>query len=787
MPCVARRVSLSIAWSRSRACLASTVPLALAAALTAVPVCAQPSADTSAAPARVDSTPSEGAAAPVPAAFSLADTTAAPAPPVSSLADTTRPVMFLHETLVTGARYPRAYYESPQALSFVSRAQLRALTPNVLGDALSTLPGVDMSKDSPWEQRPILRGLGGQRVVVLMDGCPVNSARGNGPHPSLVDPSQVERIEVVRGPSSVAYGSDALGGAINIITREAPLAEGRAFRGAATLGGSSVDRQRNGNLELMPRLGKLAAYLSAGNRRALNYVIPTFGRLPHSGFRDWNALANLRYPLTGHMTLRGRWQLYRGSAIGLPGLKTDVPGFLQEFSFPDYDRDAASLSLTRENPDTWLARAHATLYWQRERRNFYSHQEVDTSAFFPPPGVPFNAIQFTNQDRHFDLNTLGLQAQVISRRGARSLLSGGVDVASDRTDGDNIRHRYWDDAYGTRVLTGADKVTASVPDGTFASAAAFAQSEWFLDPRLTVNAGARLTHYRYRTRFGLKAQGSSPATSTYFQPMRTDDNALSGSLGVVLALRPDLHATANVANGYRQPNAQDLFFDGPASVGTVLGNPALKPEKSVSFDLGLRWGPGDVGLAGNLFYSTFDDLIEAIQVVAPSAPGAPATYQYVNIASARTMGGEFEGEVRFLRRYEARLSLAAAIGDITNAAAILELYGVAQNRAPLPDVPPFKGTAAVRWRDASGRVWVEPSARWSWRTNRLPLPTPGVPAFSTFKKEWLVGDVMVGARLPRGQKLVAGVRNIGNRVYRQSVGSLDEPGRSFVGSLTVEF
>ncbi len=107
--------------------------------------------------------------------------------------------------------------------------------------------------------------------------------------------------------------------------------------------------------------------------------------------------------------------------------------------------------------------------------------------------------------------------------------------------------------------------------------------------------------------------------------------------------------------------------------------------------------------------------------------------------------------------------------------------------APLPNVPPFKGTAALRWRDASGRFWVEPSARWSWRTNRLPLPTPGVPFFTSFKKEWFVGDLMAGVRLPRGQKVVAGVRNIADRVYRQAVGSLDEPGRSFVGSLTVEF
>src|SRR6185436_16773356 len=103
----------------------------------------------------------------------------------------------------------------------------------------------------------VLRGLGGQRVLVLVDGMPMNCARGNGPHPSLVDPTQIDRIEVVRGPSSVAYGSDALGGAINIITREASFTgPDQTFRGAAMIGGSTADDQGNGALELMKRIGK---------------------------------------------------------------------------------------------------------------------------------------------------------------------------------------------------------------------------------------------------------------------------------------------------------------------------------------------------------------------------------------------------------------------------------------------------------------------------------------------------------------------------------------------------
>jgi hemoglobin/transferrin/lactoferrin receptor protein len=691
--------------------------------------------------------------------------------------------------VVTGARYPRAYYESPQALSFITRTQIREQAPATTGDALENVPGVEMSKDSPWEQRPTLRGLGGQRVIVLMDGCPLNSARGNGPHPSLLDPAQIERIEVVRGPSSVAYGSDALGGAINIITRQAPPADDRWLRGSATIGGSSVDRQKNGYLELMPRIGKLTAFLSGGGRRALDYTLPQIPgsgfaapRQPHSGFKDYNGLANLRYPISDRTTLKGSYQLYRGSDIGLPGLHVEVPGFLQDFLFPVYDRDAAHVTLEHDYADSWFANSLARVYWQREHRNFYSHEEID-AAFFPPVFPPGTRTVIENQDRFFDLTTWGFQTQVTSRKTARYRMSTGIDVARDETGGNNVKHDYAVDAYGTPTLPVTNTTTASVPVGNFDNLAGYLQSEWYVAPQWTVTGGGRLTHYRYRTERTLRSE----ASGAYFDPKSVDDNALCGSLGLVYAPIADLHLTANVANGFREPNAQDLFFNGPASVGTVLGNPNLKPEKSVSYDAGLRWGPGDLALAGNLFYSTYDDLIDAIQVAPPPAPGAPATYQYVNITNARIWGGEVEGEWRFRSQYSARASLAGAIGDITNAAAILQLYGVVQSQAPLPNVPPIRGTAGLRWREGRNRFWIEPGVRWAWRTNRLGLPTPGVPAFTQFKKEWLVGDVMIGGRLPSGQRLIVGVRNIADCAYQLPVGSIEEPGRSFVGSLSVDF
>ncbi len=711
------------------------------------------------------------------------------AEPASAFADTSKPVTFLKETVVTGARYPRRYYESPQALSFLSRGQLRELAPMVVGDALQQLPGVDNSKDSPWEQRVVLRGLSGQRVLVLMDGIPMNSARGNGPHPSLVPTELVDRIEVVRGPSSVSYGSDAIGGAVNVITREAmPAPDGKSsgMSGSAQVGGGSADHLFGGQATLAPYMGKLGLLVSGGWHNAKDFEAPN-GTVANSAYKDATGSMSARYDLSDRLTLRAGYQAYRGKDIGIPGLSFAFPGASQEFAFKNYDRDLAHLTLDHHYANGWLENTRIRGYWQRERRNFFSTQDlsaaqVNNFGVAPRAGMT-NVI--TDQDRFFDLDTYGGQIQLTSKRHEGYRWTAGLDAASDRTSGDNQRRRTYHfpaAAGGDSAGATAVRVTQSVPNGTFDNYGAYFQNDWYLNPKWTLSTGARVTHYRYRSEAGPLAPGFS------FTARSTDNDAGSGSIGLVYEPVQDLHLSANVASGYRQPNAQDLYFDGAASVGFVIGNPSLNPEKAMSYDLGLRWGHGGLALSGNAFVTTFEDFIDALPVASvPEAQGQP-TYQYANIAKARTYGGEAEGEATFMRDWRVRSTLAGTIGEITSADAILKLYGVAGvDKAPLTGVPPLKGSTSLRWTEPSSRIWVEGATRWSWRTNRLPLPTPGVGQLTDFKKEWIVADISAGAKLANRQRIVIGVRNLADREYRQALGSLDEPGRSFYATLSSEF
>lgn len=721
---------------------------------------------------------------------------AAEAKPRSAFADTSKPVLFLKETLVTGSRYPRVYFDSPQALSFIGRTQLRESAPIVIGDVLGMLPGVDNSKDSPWEQRPIVRGLSGQRVLVLMDGVPMNSARGNGPHPSLVNPSQIERVEVVRGPSSVSYGSDAIGGAINIITREAPAAtSGHSITGAASLTGSTADHQWGGSIDLAPRIGKFGAFLSTGFRRAKDFESPA-GTVPNSAFDDFNSLINLRYDFSEHLSLKGGYQMYRGSDIGIPGLSSPTasypPGMTTVFHFKNYDRDLAHLTLDHHYTSSWIASSLVKVYWQAERRNFFSTEEIAAAHYaefgvFGAPGA--STYRRTEQDRLLDLTTHGAQIQFSSVKTERYFFTMGVDVGRDHTAGDNVRRRgyHFDGVSGDSAGTITRRVTASLPKGKFDNYAMWWQNQMFFGPRWTVSGGLRWTEYRYHTEAGPSIPASGPSPPVDFPEYKVNQSKPCGSLGIVYAPQQDLRLSFNVANGYRQPTAQDLFFKGAGSVGFVIGNPLLKPEQSVSMDTGLRWSAGGLALSGNLFYSTFTDMIDALNVPAVPEASGQLTYQYKNIAKARMWGGEAEGEWAFGGGWRARATATGAVGDIIGVDAIRALYGVNADTAPLPNVPPFHGTFGVRWTGSSGRGWVEGTSRYSWRTNRLGLPVAGVSQIGAFKAEWMAFDVMSGCRFGKGQRALIGVRNVANMLYRQAFGSLDEPGRSFVATLSSSF
>lgn len=202
------------------------------------------------------------------------------------------------------------------ATSVVGRAQLqRQQSPNV-GDALRHEPGMAVASDSAQGQNPVIRGLGKERMVLLVDGMRFNSAQPVGAIASFISMGLAERVEVVKGPASVLYGTGALGGAINVQMPQARFEPGLGLRAQAGfdsasrgLRGAAVGNFSEGDHALM--LG-----LSASKDR--DYKAPG-GKMAHTGYDSRAFIGQYRYRLDGQQQLCVSAQHEREDDVWYPG------------------------------------------------------------------------------------------------------------------------------------------------------------------------------------------------------------------------------------------------------------------------------------------------------------------------------------------------------------------------------------------------------------------------------------------------------------------------------------
>src|SRR5918992_4784275 len=184
--------------------------------------------------------------------------------------------------VVTGTVSERSRDELVTSTSVLAGANLDRQLEGTLASTIQGQPGVAMTSMGPATGRPVIRGLSGDRVVVLEDGLrPGDMSSTSGDHAVSVDPTSAKRIEVVRGPMSLLYGSSALGGVVNVVREEIPASLPEHTHGAATLSGSSVDRAGAGSGTVVTRVGNFAFRGDGSYRRAEGGGGPEGGLVQH--------------------------------------------------------------------------------------------------------------------------------------------------------------------------------------------------------------------------------------------------------------------------------------------------------------------------------------------------------------------------------------------------------------------------------------------------------------------------------------------------------------------------
>ena len=590
-----------------------------------------------------------------------------------------RTSVWVEPVTVTATRAPLEARLSPLPTEALSEDRLRREQSVSLAHALAALPGINALTTGRQIGKPVIRGLTGPRVLVLEDGSRLEDYSWSDEDGPSVDARLAQRVEVIRGPASVLYGSDALGGVVNVIPEELPDANGgpRATRTGFEISAAS----NNAELEGAARVEGASAgwgWRVFGIGRFASSLHTPAGELDNTGFGALSGEAAVgTRGARGSTTLR--YTRYGGE---FKLLEAEGPASGEQGG-PERKLSDDRVQLASEYLMGGL-RLETKAQWQRHSLIEVSDTGVSAGGQ-PLEGTAFDLL----------LNTFTLDALAHHTAGAR--VNGTLGV-SGVTQSNDTRGRI-----------------PLVPNARMRSGAVFGFEQASLG-RVRVLAGARVDVRRLRAdpnaKLGLSAQ-------------TRDYTAFAGNVGIVYRVAAAA-LTANVGRAWRAPTLFELFSNGPhlGEARYEIGDVDLKPEAGTNLDLGVRWQGEHVRLElaayrnaiGRFIYITPTD---SFVTISTSPPDSLRVYRYRQ-ADAHLLGGEAALEVEVAAPLTLRARADAVRG--TNQA----------TREPLPLVPPARAAlgaelhrTGVGWADrAYAGAEIEVASRQT-RLNPLDVPTGG--------------------------------------------------------------
>ena len=462
---------------------------------------------------------------------------------------------------VTANRAEREARTIPLHVDSISRPAIEQANTLSTGDALATAANITPVGNGPFGVRPRLRGLDSTRMLVLVDGERLNTARQatdrTGAETGLVSPDAVSRIEIVNGAGGLLYGSDALAGTVNIITNEPSLSDDVRWLYGVNGFYSSNEKGRRGTATVGVTTPRYAVRLQAGLESFDNYKAGTFtvedtrpffasGQLKRTDTIDTNfGFAFGAFPdpfnapyvrtsreilgsgangnfinLSGlvkvgeRRTVRVRYQRRRMDDIGFPDFTP--PYFFNATSLPHSDLDRVSAKYEARAVTPWLANLSLTAHYQRTARQLQNLLPVQfpaptAVAFFPISVMRLDILSQTEQR----VWTPGVDLQAVLLPAAHHVLSTGLMFYRDRSSDQRTTSTTTSmlgqvvlgargpvaTVFGSPVQLGPPSVAhpVRVPDASLRDVGVFAQDEWKVAPNVSVVAGLRGDFYDVTT------------------------------------------------------------------------------------------------------------------------------------------------------------------------------------------------------------------------------------------------------------------------------------------------
>jgi hemoglobin/transferrin/lactoferrin receptor protein len=671
----------------------------------------------------------------------------------------------LTETVITAPRAAATATTNPGRVTEVTGEELRATGERSLPRALGQAAGLWIQETNLGGGQPVIRGFLGNKVLVLVDGVRINDSTTRlGPNQSLnqIDPEIVDRVEVLRGPGSVLYGSDAIGGVISIWTRRRRAASQdseehlRAWDGELVGQWDTSVEGGRGTLALEGSWGDHGG-LGVASGWDFNDLKTADDRVvPNTGYSGFAWFGSYEYALGARRTVRLTGRVSRD--FDVPRTDRMNPGFgqtqpaSQDWRYAVQDRRGYLVSYTDERPGALADRMQLRL-----GLNSYDEERSITSG----DGT-------TRSASRDETVTLSLGADWRRQLSPDHRLTWGVDVALDRVD--SVREE--DDGGGSQEVAGN-----YAPDARYSRFGFFVQDEIFSFDPWFLTAGLRLSIFDWS--FG--TFGSNASYSEH-------DSALTASLEAARDLGGGVTLFSSIAQGFRAPGLEDLANQGDFAGGTELANPDLGAERSLSVEVGLSHQGADRSSSLSAFATRLEDAIGRRLL----DEGDPATdgdelYQRANTGEVDIAGLEGAHRRRLGEEgspYTLFTRATFTIGREDDAA-----YG---GSVPPRRIPPLYGTIGLDYEPEEPEWIYLPRARafvdWAFSQDRLHPQDEADPRIDPAGTDgWVTWNLEVWGEFDPQSRWSLSLLNLTDERYRTHGSGYDAPGRRLVFGVVVTF
>lgn len=670
----------------------------------------------------------------------------------------------LESVTVSAMRSASTVEETPRTVTVITGEQVRErVGSGGIQGLLADLPGIAFARTGGLGGQLVMRGFNTNsgHSIMAIDG---DRYRGRSTlEYNMIDPATIERIEVIRGPASALYGSDAMNGVVNIVTRRAKVDADQPFAlkpRLRSLEWNSVNNMVGGRVEVLGGGNGFDVMLGVNHRDGDDYSTP-LGDALNSGFNSTGADLAIGY----RPHADARWELsarYQrvvseragglGAAPGEPWMSVREDPIIERYVRLAYQGRKFGALADSIDASVYVRDFDTDIY-QRNARSpvftAYNHIKVYTPTVW------------------------GGHLTVNKRLGSHALSFGG-DFFNESFDGRiNQVQRY---SNSTGALLGSSGWRQMERAAHQTNVGLFVHDDWHVGDAWTLSGSLRGDMVDIR--IGDTYAGEPPKlTEAYAGSTRPRHYAVTGGLGAIYEFVPGWQVVGNLSRGFRAPSGMNLTISSVAGTQATLPSPHLTPETNLTAEAGVRWFGTDGWARLTAYQSKYTDLI-ALQRIDANL------FQRQNIGKATIRGVELEGRTKIFRRWSvgAAATYTHARNDITG--------------RPLPYVAPLTANASLRY---DGAGWHAEGVVRAFRAK-----TDIDPSQERRTAGYGMVDLFVGMDVSRvlgdgwrDWKLLAGVENVFNKVGRNPtvtenlsypntlVGNpLVEPGRAVTLKLT---